>query len=147
MRLTSYTNYSIRILMYCAVHPETVVTIADIAEAYGISRAHLLKSARQLGQLGYLETLRGRGGGICLAKRPEEIDIGEVVRTLEDTGEFVECFKPDTNTCPIAGPCGLTGLLRRGVEAFYREIDGTTLSDLVGNGRILRQRLALLPTG
>lgn len=146
IRLTSYTNYCIRVLMYCAVHPHATVTIADIAGAYGISRAHLLKAARQLGHLGYLQTLRGRGGGIRLALPPGEICIGEVVRTLEDTSEFVECFNPETNTCPIAGPCRLTGLLRRGVEAFYREFDGVTLADLVGTGDALRVRLVLSPS-
>jgi len=129
--------------MYCAVHPGDTVTIGDIARAYGISRAHLLKAARQLGQMGYLDTLRGRGGGIRLASSPERISIGELIRALEDTSEFVECFNAQTNTCPIAGPCRLTGLLRRGVEAFYREFDGVTLADLVGSGEPLRQRLQL----
>jgi Rrf2 family nitric oxide-sensitive transcriptional repressor len=130
--------------MYCALQPARVVTIADIARAYGISKAHLLKSARHLGMLGYLHTIRGRNGGIELAMPAHDIDIGQIVRELEDSSEFAECFNPATNTCPIVGACRLTGLLHRGVEAFYSTLDGTTLADLVGTGEALRQRLPLL---
>ncbi|MBM67892.1 MAG: transcriptional regulator [Haliea sp.] len=144
MRLTAYTNYSLRILMYCASHPGRLVRIADIAAAFDISRAHLLKSARHLGQLGYLSTMRGRHGGIQLGMAPERIRVGEVVRKLEDSGDFVECFNPATNSCPLAGACKLTGLFHRGVEAFYRELDDTSLADLVGDGAALRDRLPLL---
>jgi Rrf2 family nitric oxide-sensitive transcriptional repressor len=141
MRLTSYTNYSMRILMYCALHEGQLVTIADIARDFAISRAHLLKAARRLGQLGYLETVRGRSGGVQLAAEPQEISVGEVVRALETSDEFVECFNPETNTCAIAGPCRLTGLLRQGLEAFYRELDRKTLADLVGSDRGLKRQL------
>lgn len=133
-----------RILIYCAMHPGRVVRIKDVAAAFVISKAHLLKSARHLGQLGYLTTQRGRSGGISLGMAPERIVIGQVVRQLEDSGDFVECFNPATNTCPIAGACQLSGLFRQGVEAFYRELDGTTLADIVGNGEPLRDRLPLL---
>jgi Rrf2 family nitric oxide-sensitive transcriptional repressor len=104
----------------------------------------LLKAARQLGQLGYLRTIRGRSGGVRLAQAPQEIAIGAVVRQIEDTGEFVECFNLATNTCPIAGECKLTGLFRRGVEAFFLELDGVSLGDLVGDGQHLRKRLPVL---
>ena len=144
MRLTSYTNYSLRILMYCALHRDRLVTIPEVAAAFAISRAHLLKSARHLGQLGYLRTVRGRNGGIELARPAEAISIGEAIRALEDTGEFVECFNPARNQCRIAGTCKLTGLLRRGLEGFYRELDGSTLADLVTDEAALRDRLALV---
>jgi Rrf2 family nitric oxide-sensitive transcriptional repressor len=144
MRLTSYTNYSLRILMYCALHRDRLVTIPEVAAAYDISRAHLLKSARHLGQLGYLRTVRGRNGGIALARAPEAISIGNAVRDLEDTGDFVECFNPARNRCRIAGTCKLTGLLQRGLEGFYRELDGSTLADLVADETALRNRLALV---
>lgn len=144
MRLTSYTNYSIRILMCCAIRRDEVITIAEIAAVHGISRAHLLKSARRLGQLGYLQTLRGRNGGIRLAVPAAQIDIGEVVRALEDTAEFVECFRPATNSCRIAGACGFSGLLKRSLEAFFREMDGVSLADLVGDGHALRGRLPMI---
>ncbi|MEE4661620.1 MAG: Rrf2 family transcriptional regulator [Halieaceae bacterium] len=141
MRLTSYTNYAMRILMYCALHPQDRVTIPEIAEQFGISKAHLLKAARQLGQLGYLQTLRGRGGGVALAMAPEDISVGEVVRSLESADDFVECFNPATNTCRLAGACRLTGLLQQGLEAFYRELDKQTLADLAGKNPRQRQQL------
>jgi Rrf2 family nitric oxide-sensitive transcriptional repressor len=144
MRLTSYTNYSLRVLMYCALHRDRLVTIPEIATAFDLSRAHLLKSARHLGQLGYLHTVRGRNGGIELAQPPERISVGEAIRALEDTGDFVECFNPARNQCRIAGTCKLTGLLRRGLEGFYRELDGSTLADLVSDEVALRERLALV---
>ncbi|MHA7815152.1 MAG: RrF2 family transcriptional regulator [Pseudohaliea sp.] len=144
MRLTSYTNYSLRILMYCALHRDRLVTIPEVATAFDISRAHLLKSARHLGQLGYLHTVRGRNGGIELARPPERIPVGEAIRALEDTGDFVECFNPERNQCRIAGTCKLTGLLKRGLEGFYRELDGSTLADLVSDEAALRDRLALV---
>jgi Rrf2 family nitric oxide-sensitive transcriptional repressor len=103
MRLTSYTNYSMRILMYCALHAGETVTIAEVARDFAISRAHLLKAARRLGQLGYLQTTRGRSGGVQLAMAPQEISVGEVVRALENADDFVECFNPETNTCRLAG--------------------------------------------
>jgi len=141
MRLTSYTNYSMRILMYCALHAGENVTMADVARDFAISRAHLLKAARRLGQLGYLQTTRGRSGGVQLAMAPGEISVGEVVRALETADDFVECFNPATNTCRLAGTCRLTGLLRRGLEAFYRELDKKTLADLVGTDHKLREDL------
>jgi Rrf2 family nitric oxide-sensitive transcriptional repressor len=144
MRLTSYTNYSLRVLMYCALHRDRLVTIPEIASAFDLSRAHLLKSARHLGQLGYLHTVRGRNGGIELAQPPERISVGEAIRALEDTGDFVECFNPARNQCRIAGTCKLTGLLRRGLEGFYRELDGSTLADLVSDEVALRERLTLV---
>jgi len=144
MRLTSYTNYSLRILMYCALHRGRLVTIPEIAGAFDISRAHLLKSARHLGQLGYLRTQRGRNGGIALAQPAEAISIGAAIRALEDTSEFVECFNPARNRCRIAGTCRLTGLLRQGLEGFYRELDGSTLADLVTDDVALRDRLAIV---
>ncbi len=130
--------------MYCAIHPGETVRIQDIAESFGISRAHLLKAARQMGQLGYLTTLRGRSGGITLGMAPEDISVGEVVRALEGQGEFVECFNMDTNTCPIAGTCKLTGLFRKGLEAFYQELDPITVADLVEDGAALSRRLPLI---
>ena len=130
--------------MYCAIHPGENVRIQDIAESFGISKAHLLKAVRQMARLGYLSTLRGRNGGIQLGMPTDAISIGEVVRALEDRGDFVECFDSSTNTCPIAGTCKLTGLFRKGLEAFYRELDAVTLADIVGDGTALADRLPLL---
>ncbi len=130
--------------MYCALHQGQVVRIEDIANAFGISKAHLLKSARQMGQLGYLRTFRGRSGGVQLGMAPERIVIGEVVRTLEGSSEVVECFNPVTNTCPLIGECKLTGLFRQGLEAFFKELDTVTLADITRDSRALRDRLPLL---
>lgn len=142
MRLTSYTNYALRILMYCALHPGQLVRIADISESYGISKAHLLKATRQLGQLGYLENVRGRAGGVRLGLEPERIVVGEVVRHTEDQDEFVECFNAATNTCPLLGVCKLSLLFRSGLEAFFAELDKVTVADLVSHGPVLLERLA-----
>jgi Rrf2 family nitric oxide-sensitive transcriptional repressor len=144
VRLTSYTNFALRILMYCAVHPGQTVRIEDIARAYGISKAHLLKAARQLGQLGFLKTSRGRSGGVCLGMAPERISVGAVVRELEGHAELVECFNEDTNTCPLAGTCRLTALFKRGLEAFFAELDPVSLADITRDDTALRKRLAVL---
>ncbi|WP_084399112.1 Rrf2 family transcriptional regulator [Henriciella aquimarina] len=142
MRLTAYTNYALRILMYCALHGGQLVRVQDVADAHGISRAHLLKAARELGQLGYLENVRGRAGGIRLAKGAETITVGEIVRHTEDLSEFVECFNDSTNTCPLAGACGLTGVFSRGLKAFFAELDTVRLSDLVRHPGPLLERLS-----
>lgn len=141
MRLTTYTNYALRMLMYCALHPGEIVRVQDIADAHSLSRAHLLKAARQLGQLGFLENHRGRSGGVCLGMEPEAIVVGEVVRHTEGVDNLVECFNPSTNTCPLIGACKLTKLFKDGQKAFYAELDKATVADLVANGAALRKRL------
>jgi len=142
VRLTAYSNYALRTLMYCALHRDRLVRVQDVAEAYGISRAHLLKAARQLGQLGYLENVRGRTGGIRLDKAPEAIIVGEVVRHTEEQDEFVECFNAATNTCPLIGICRLSRLFRTALDAFFAELDKVTIADLVAHGPALLERLA-----
>ncbi len=142
MRLTSYTNYALRILIYCALHPDTLVKVEDISTAHRISRSHLLKATRQLGQLGYLENVRGRSGGIRLGLPPGLIGIGEVVRHTEQQDAFVECFNPGTNTCPLIGVCKLSLLFRTGLQAFFAELDKVTLADLITNGPVLLERLS-----
>ena len=130
--------------MYCALHPGQIIRIEDIARAFGISKAHLLKSARQMGQLGYLRTIRGRSGGVQLGMAAEQIIIGEVVRALEGASEVVECLNPATNTCPLIGECKLTGLFRQGLEAFFSELDKVTLADITQEPEMLRNRLPSL---
>jgi Rrf2 family transcriptional regulator, nitric oxide-sensitive transcriptional repressor len=141
LKLTAYTNYALRTLMFCALHPGQLVRMEDVSDAYGISRAHLLKAARQLGQLGYLKNVRGRSGGVRLGRAPEEIVIGEVVRQTEGDLELVECFNPETNTCPLIGACKLSILFRAGLGAFFAELDKVTLADMVTNGPLLIERL------
>lgn len=127
--------------MFCALHPDTLVRVEDVSSAYGISKAHLLKAARQLGQLGYLENHRGRSGGIRLAMAPRLIIIGEVVRHTEGNLELVECFNADTNTCPLIGVCKLSALFRTGLRAFLAELDKVTLEDIASDRRKLLSRL------
>lgn len=127
--------------MFCALHPDRLVRVEDVSSAYGISKAHLLKAARQLGQLGYLENHRGRSGGIRLAMAPRLIIIGEVVRHTEGNLELVECFNADTNTCPLIGVCKLSALFRTGLRAFLAELDKVTLEDIVSDRRKLLLRL------
>lgn len=130
--------------MFCALHPDTLVRVEDVSSAYGISKAHLLKAARQLGQLGYLENHRGRAGGIRLAMAPGKIIIGEVVRHTEGNLELVECFNADTNTCPLIGVCKLSNLFRAGLRAFLAELDKVTLEDIATDRRKLLSRLGAL---
>lgn len=141
MRLTAYTNYALRTLMFCALHPSQLVRMEDVSKAYGISRAHLMKASRQLGQLGYLENVRGRSGGVRLGRAPEDIVVGEVVRHTEGDLELVECFNADSNTCPLIGVCKLSALFRAGLNAFFAELDKVTLADMIANGPILIDRL------
>lgn len=130
--------------MFCALHPDTLVRVEDVSSAYGISKAHLLKAARQLGQLGYLENHRGRAGGIRLAMAPNKIVIGEVVRHTEGNLELVECFNADTNTCPLIGVCKLSNLFRTGLRAFLAELDKVTLEDIAADRRKLLSRLGTM---
>lgn len=137
IRLTAYTNYALRILMYCAIHPDKVVRVEDIANAHGISRAHLLKAVRQLGQLGYLKNIRGRMGGITLNQSADAIRVGDVVRHLEGDLDLVECFHDRSNSCPIRDVCRLKDAFKAGLKAFMDELDSHTLADVTSNKRTL----------
>lgn len=132
--------------MYCALHPGEVVRVEDMATAYGISKAHLLKAARHLGQLGYLENLRGRSGGVRLGMSPDEIVIGEVVRQTEGDLEIAECFNAETNTCPLIGVCRISELFRSGLRAFFAELDKVTLAEMVADRSVLLDRLNAGPS-
>jgi Rrf2 family nitric oxide-sensitive transcriptional repressor len=142
MRLTLYSDYSLRLLMYAAIKPEGLVTIQEAADAYGISKNHLMKVAFELGRKGYLETVRGRGGGLRLARAPAEINLGEVVRAMEEDLTIVECFNLEANTCKIVGPCRLRGLLSRALKAFFAVLDEYTLADLAAPNPVLERLLA-----
>lgn len=146
MRLSLFTDYSLRVLMFAALKAE-MFSLSEVAGAYDISRHHLVKVVNYLAKLGYLETRRGRGGGIVLGMKPEDIRIGMVVRRTEDTPFIVECFDAQHNTCPINGSCRLKGALAQAVNAFYETLDRQTLRDLVaGNeGAAMKQRLLKQP--
>lgn len=126
MRLTRYTDYAIRVLLYLGAQPEKVCSISEIARAYGISQNHLMKVAHDLGKAGYVEGVRGRSGGIRLVKPADRINVGDVVRRMEEGFELVEC-----GTCVIAPACGLTGVLDEALAAFMAVLDRYTLADLL----------------
>lgn len=126
MRLTRYTDYSLRVLMYVGAQGDQVSTIAEIASAYGISRDHLMKVVQALGRSGYLRNVRGRSGGILLARPASEIIVGEVVRQTEADFDLVEC-----GSCLIQSVCRLTGILREALDAFMAVLERYTLEDLL----------------
>jgi len=130
MRLTRLTDYSMRLLIHLAQHPERLCTIAEIAQVYDISEAHLMKITHQLGLAGWIETVRGKGGGMRLARAPKEIVLGDVVRSMESEFSLVECFATGGN-CMLTGNCGLTGVLEGALDSFMRHLDGYTLADIL----------------
>jgi Rrf2 family nitric oxide-sensitive transcriptional repressor len=134
MQLTSYSDYSLRVLIYLAVRATERATIEEIAEIYGISKGHLMKVVHKLGQAGYVETVRGRSGGLRLALAPEQIRIGEVIRQTEATMALVECFRPQ-GLCRIEAACGLRPILKEALDAFHRTLDGYTLADVIAHRR------------
>lgn len=135
MRLTNYTDFSLRVLLYAGAAGESV-TIARISKAFGISRDHLRKVVHALAQLGYLETTQGRAGGIRLAMDPEDINIRTIVEHFE-SGLLVECFDAETNTCPIDGMCGLKHVLMDAQRRFMDTLGTYTLADLINNPRLI----------
>lgn len=143
MRLTTFTDYSLRVLMYLAVRPEGRSTIAGIATAFNISENHLTKVVHFLGREGYLVNTRGRGGGLALA--PADINIGEVVKTTEGGDVPAECFEPRTNRCSIMPDCQLKFALAEAVQAFYAALEKYTLADAVKNREALVKVLFSVP--
>ena len=142
MRLTAYTDFSLRVLMYLALHPDRRPTIAEIAGRYGISKAHLMKVVYQLGLNGYVDTTRGKGGGLTLARRLEDVTIGEIVRQTEPDMALVACFDPSAPVCIIAPACRLKGKLNEARTAFLKVLDDCTLAEVMGNRAALEVLLA-----
>ena len=147
MRLTVYTDYALRLLMYLAVKDDGLSTIAEVSESYGISKNHLMKVAHQLGVAGYVGTVRGRGGGLRLAKPIGAINLGDVVRHTEPDMALVPCFAADSASCAIFSGCALRGALSGARDAFLSALDGYTLADLVRSRAPLRRLLAFKPDG
>ncbi|MBU7574786.1 MAG: Rrf2 family transcriptional regulator [Hydrogenophaga sp.] len=142
MRLTTMTDYALRLLMYLAQQPDRLCTIAEAAQAHGVSEAHLMKVTHHLGLLGWIETVRGKGGGMRLARDPHEIGLGEVVRDMEPDFHLVECFSSG-NTCVRTGDCALTGVLHSALQDFLARLDGVTLADIVPTRPLPATRVAV----
>lgn len=145
VRLTIYTDYALRLLMYLALKDDGLATIAEVADSYGISKNHLMKVAHQLGVGGYVGTVRGRGGGLRLAKSAEKIGLGEVVRRTEPDLALVPCLSPIDAPCAILSRCLLRSALDKARVAFIEVLDGYTLGDLVKSRAPLRALLAITP--
>lgn len=140
MELNQFTDYSLRALIFIALKEGEICSVKEIARAYAISENHLVKVVGKLGKQGFVETIRGRNGGLLLAKEPAEIGVGSVVRAMEPLA-LVECMPPRETKCCIAGICGLQTALWRATAAFLAELDKLTLADLVSNGEQLKARL------
>jgi len=143
MKLTHFTDYSLRVLIYLAADPQRRATVAEIARAFDIKQNHLTKVVHFLGRQGFVATVRGKGGGLTLAVAPRDIVVGTVVRQAEGADMPAECFDPAHNTCPIARICRLRSVLRKATHAFYAVLDDCTLADLVHNGRAIAQVLGI----
>ncbi|KEO56471.1 RrF2 family transcriptional regulator [Thioclava pacifica] len=143
MRLTTRTNLAMRVLMFCAVNPGKIVRKHDIAEACNASENHLAQVINTLAQKGFIETQRGRSGGMQLARPDTEIGVGDVLRAFEAGLPFAECFDPDANTCPLRNACLFREALSEALEAFYEALDRKTLADLVEDNTALESMLSL----
>jgi Rrf2 family transcriptional regulator, nitric oxide-sensitive transcriptional repressor len=131
MRLTTFTDYSLRVLIHVATAPAGRTTIAQVADAFGISENHLVKVVHLLGREGLLVNTRGRGGGLRLARAPRLIGLGDVVRATEGADIPAECFDPERPACSIAGICRLPAVFVAALQAFYGTLDGYTLEDMI----------------
>ncbi len=130
MRLTTMSDYAMRLLMYVGGHPERLCTISEVANAYEISKPHLMKLTHRLGLAGWLETVRGRGGGMRLAVAPADINLGAVVRSIEPDFYLVDCLSRNT-ACTLTGSCKLTGIMSGALQSLMQYLDRYTLADLL----------------
>jgi Rrf2 family nitric oxide-sensitive transcriptional repressor len=141
MQLSSFADYALRVLIFSAAHEDRWCTSDEVSESFGVSKHHIVKIVNALQHQGYLDTMRGRGGGFRLAQDATRVNIGEVIRRNEPTLALVECFDRETNTCPLAKACGLQGALRAASDAFFRTLDQYTLADMISrpqwNARVL----------
>lgn len=143
MRMTLHTDYALRMLIYVATRPDGLCTVNDVAEAYGLSRNHLLKVAQTLRDLGVVETVRGRSGGIRLARKPAEIGVGALVRATEEEFSLAECMQSCGRPCAISPACRLKGMLHEALAAFLAVLDKYTLADIVHDRSVLGQLLGI----
>lgn len=130
MRLTQLTDFAMRVLIHLAQHPDRLCTIAEVAQRYQVSEAHLMKITHQLGRAGWVATVRGRGGGMTLALPAAEIRLGQVVRSMESDFNVVECFSTGSS-CMLTGHCKLTGVMQGALDSFMEHLDAHTLADIL----------------
>jgi len=142
MRLTLHSDYALRVLMYTGLNHGRLSTIPEIAQNFRISKSHLMKVVSNLAQLGYLQTVRGKNGGLQLMRPPAEINIGSVVRATEEELGVVGCLQ-ESNYCAIQSACVLRGALRRATEAFLAVLDEYSLEDLLAPGTAITQILGI----
>jgi Rrf2 family nitric oxide-sensitive transcriptional repressor len=139
MRLTMQTDYALRMLIQLGVHSDRLVTVNETALAYQVSKNHMMKVAHRLCLKGFVETVRGNGGGLRLAKRPSEINIGEVVRCIENDFSLVGCFEPRCEDCRISSACLLRSALRKALKSFHDALSEYTLQDLLVTRPLLEE--------
>jgi len=141
MQLTAHTDYALRVLIYLTVHPNQLVTISELAAFFDVSKNHLVKVVHNLGLKGFVRTVRGKGGGICLARPAAQISVGSVVREIEGHFQLAECFDPKKQgNCAIQSQCGLTALLGNAIQQFFNVLDNAVLTDLVLPGAVMRSK-------
>lgn len=143
MQLTTFTDYTLRVLIYVGAKGEGLATISEIADCFGISKAHLMKVVYELGHAGLLETVRGKHGGIRLLRRPANIRVGDVVRSTENNLSAVACLSPNGTDCRIEGVCVLKGAMRGAAEVFIAHLNQFTLADLLRPRAGLRRAIGL----
>lgn len=143
MQLTLRSNHAMRLVMYCAVNDNRVAPVSEIARACNMSEAHLAKIAHLLASHGFVETVRGRSGGVRLARPANELNVGAIVRVTELGRCLVECLDIDTNTCPLTGVCRFRSIVGRALEAFLSVLDGYSVADLVVDREAMRCVLGL----
>ncbi|MDO9095261.1 MAG: Rrf2 family transcriptional regulator [Rubrivivax sp.] len=139
MRLSEFTDYTLRVLMYCATHRGRLVTIAEMAEHHGLSKNHLMKVVNDLAHQGWIETTRGRGGGLRLLREPGDIRIGDIVRGSETDFRLVECFDSGTNACRLTPRCRLKHLFGEALQGFFKALDGATLADMTASAPVAKR--------
>ncbi|WP_433850695.1 RrF2 family transcriptional regulator [Brucella pseudogrignonensis] len=143
MRITTHTDYGVRVLISLAAITDRVVTIEELAKRHKISRNHLMKVVQTLVAHSLVVGIRGRNGGLKLARPPEDIRIGTVVKLLEPDLKLVACLGDEPDTCIFSGCCRLTGAFRNAAKAFFSELDHLTLADVVGGRKTIEKRLNL----
>ena len=144
MKLTSYTNYALRSLQLAAIKSPALVRVDDVVKIHNLSKPHVMKIVHQLGRAGYLDTVRGRGGGFRLARSADRIIVDDVVRLTEGPLDVVECFNPVKNTCPLIGICVLSRKVQEATAAFMAVLDNLTIADISANKNQLLARIAPL---